>query len=200
MAGSTVTVDWSTTLIVEILATCASLLYILLMVRENIACWVFGISSSLLSIYLFIDVRLYSEAALYAFYAAMGVWGWLQWHRRMEVDRNPVVRWRIHLHLRAIVFGGLVALGLGYVMQNFSDAQRPAFNALTTVFSVLGTYLEINKVLEAWVYWLIINVASIWLYHDRDLDIYAALMVLYSALSVWGYWRWSRTYRMQRAA
>jgi nicotinamide mononucleotide transporter len=192
-------VDWSTMLVVEILATCASLLYIILMVRENIACWAFGISSSLLSIYLFIDVRLYSEAVLYGFYAVMGAWGWMRWHKRMEVDHNPVVSWRVDLHLRAIVFGVLLALGLGYVMYNFSDAERPVFNAFTTVFSVFGTFLEINKVLEAWIYWLVINLASVWLYHDRDLDIYAALIGCYSMLSVWGYWRWRQTYQTQHA-
>lgn len=190
----------STTLIVEILATCASLLYIILMVRENIACWAFGISSSLLSIYLFMDVRLYSEAALYGFYAVMGAWGWMRWHTRMEVDNNPVVHWRVDLHVRAIIVGCLLALGLGFMMQHYSDAERPVFNAFTTVFSVLGTFLEINKVLEAWLYWLIINVASVWLYHDRDLDIYAVLIGFYSVLSVWGYWRWHHTYRMQQAA
>lgn len=193
-------VNLSTTLIVEILATCASLLYIILMVRENIACWIFGISSSLLSIYLFFDVQLYSEAALYAFYAVMGAWGWMRWHHRQELDHNPVVHWHAQLHLRAIATAVVLALGLGYAMEHFSDAQRPVFNAFTTVFSVLGTFLEINKVLEAWLYWLIINLASVWLYHDRDLDIYAALIGLYSVLSVWGYWRWRHTYRMQQAA
>lgn len=189
-----------TVLIVEILATCASLLYVIFMVRENIACWAFGIASSLLSIYLFIEVQLYSESMLYLFYAAMGVWGWMRWHRRSELDSNPVVRWRFDSHLRAIVLAIVIALGLGYVMQNYSDAQRPVFNAFTTAFSVLGTYLEISKVLEAWLYWLIINLASVWLYHDRDLDIYAVLIGFYSVLSVWGYWRWRRTYRMQLAA
>jgi nicotinamide mononucleotide transporter len=185
--------------IVEILATCASLLYITLMVRENIACWVFGIASSLLSIYLFVDVRLYSEAVLYGFYAMMGVWGWLRWHRRLEQDHNPVVSWRVEAHLRALLLGSLLALGLGYSMQHFSDAQRPLFNAFTSIFSVFATFLEINKVLEAWWYWLIINLASVWLYHDRDLDIYAVLIGCYSVLSMWGYWRWRRTYRMQLA-
>jgi len=194
------TSDLPTTLFVEILATCASLLYLYFMARENIACWAFGISSSLLSIYLFIDVRLYSEAMLYLFYAVMGVWGWVRWHRRAGVDHNPVLSWGIDLHLRAIALGCLLALGLGFTMEHFSDAQRPVFNAFTSVFGVFATFLEINKVLEAWLYWLIINLASVWLYHDRDLDIYAALIGLYSLLSVWGYWRWQQTYRMQHAA
>lgn len=183
--------------IVEILATAANLAYIVLLIREKVACWLFGIVGSLLSIYLFIDVRLYSEAFLYLFYAVMGVWGWWRWHRRVLSDSNPVIRWRVETHLRAIVIASLVALGLGYAMQFYSDAERPVFDAFTTIFSFLGTYLEITKVLEAWIYWLLINLASVWLYHDRSLDIYAALIALYSVLSIWGFIRWRASYQSQ---
>lgn len=183
--------------IVEILATAANLLFIVLLIREKVACWPFGIIGSLLSIYLFIDIRLYSEAFLYLFYVVMGVWGWLRWHGRLQSDNNPVTRWRVEYHLRAIVIASMIALGVGYSMQFYSDAERPIFDAFTTVFSFLGTYLEITKVMEAWIYWLIINLASIWLYHDRSLDIYAALMALYSALSIWGFLRWRASYNSQ---
>lgn len=191
--------ELSTALIVEILATGASLLYIILLIREKITCWPFGIAGSLLSIYLFIDARLYSEAFLYFFYAVMGVWGWLQWHRRIEQDSNPVIRWRLEYHLCAIVIAGVIAIGLGYTMHFYSDAKRPLFDACITIFSFLGTYLEINKVLEAWLYWLLINLASMWLYHDRSLDIYAVLIGIYSVLSVWGYLHWRKTLQTQLA-
>jgi nicotinamide mononucleotide transporter len=189
----------SVALIVEILATSANLVYIVFLIREKIACWAFGIVGSLLSVYLFIDAHLYSEALLYLFYAAMGVWGWVHWHRQLEENRNPVIRWRFELHLRAIVVACVLALGLGYAMEHYSDAERPVFDAFTTVFSFLGTYLEITKVLEAWIYWFILNLASIWLYHDRSLDIYAVLIGFYSVLSVWGFISWRRTYRTQLA-
>jgi len=189
--------ELSPTLIVEILATAASLLYIVLLIREKIACWPFGIAGSLLSIYLFIDVRLYSEAFLYFFYAVMGVWGWLHWHRRNAMHQNPVIRWRPESHLRSIVIACALATGLGYTMHFYSDAERPVFDAFITVFSFLGTYLEINKVLEAWIYWLLINLASMWLYHDRSLDIYAVLIGIYSVLSVWGYLDWRKSYYAQ---
>ena len=71
--------ELSTALIVEILATAANLVFIVLLIREKILCWPFGIVGSLLSIYLFVDARLYSEAVLYLFYALMGGWGWLRW-------------------------------------------------------------------------------------------------------------------------
>jgi nicotinamide mononucleotide transporter len=189
----------SPALIVEILATVANLVYIILLIREKIACWAFGIVGSLLSIYLFIDTRLYSEAFLYFFYAVMGIWGWFHWHRRIEQDSNPVIRWRFSYHLRAIVMACLIAVGLGYTVQFYSDAERPVVNAFTTIFSFLGTYLEVIKVLEAWLYWLLINLVSVWLYHDRGLDIYSILIGVYSVLSVWGFLNWRRTFRAQLA-
>ena len=85
-------------------------------------------------------------------------------------------------------------------MQFYSDAERPLFDAFTTIFSFLGTYMEITKVLEAWIYWLIINLASVWLYHDRSLDLYAVLIGCYSLLSVWGFIRWRRTFNAQLAS
>jgi nicotinamide mononucleotide transporter len=109
-----------------------------------------------------------------------------------------VIRWRIAAHWWAALVGGVTALGLGYTVQQYTDAERPLFDALTTVFSLLATYMEINKVLEAWVYWLILNLASIWLYHDRNLDIYAVLIALYSVLSVWGFISWRNSYLSQR--
>lgn len=185
-------------LLVEIVATVANLAYIVLLIRERILCWSFGIAGSLLSVWLFIDARLYSEALLYLFYAAMGVWGWLRWHRREEQDDNPVILWRLQSHVRAIALGCSCALGLGLAAQTFSDAQRPFFDAFTTAFSFIATYMEITRVLEGWVYWFFLNLASIWLYQDRNLDIYAALIGVYSVLSVVGFISWRRSLLLQR--
>jgi nicotinamide mononucleotide transporter len=187
----------SPAVLVEILATGANLVYIVLLIRERIACWAFGIVGSLLSIYLFTEARLYSEAFLYFFYALMGVWGWIHWHRRIEQHSNPVIRWRLKYHLRAIVMACVIAIGLGYTVHFYSDAERPVFDAFITIFSFLGTYLEVTKVLEAWLYWLLINLASVWLYQDRGLDIYAVLIGFYGVLSVWGFLSWRKTFRAQ---
>lgn len=180
-------------LLVEGLASGANLLYVLLLIRERITCWAFGIIGSLLSVFLFLEARLYSESLLYLFYAAMAVWGWLRWHGQQAVADNPVIRWQFAQHLRAIIMAALLALGLGCSLHFYSDAERPLFDAFTTVFSFLGTYLQINKVLESWLYWIVINLASVWLYLDSGLAVYAALMVFYALLSVSGYLQWRRS-------
>ena len=187
----------STALIVEILATAASILYVIFLIREKIICWAFGIAGSLLSVYLFIDARLYSEALLYGFFAATGCWGWIRWHQKLENDANPVTTWPAVFHWWAILLGSMLALCLGYTVQYHTDAARPLVDAFTTIFSILATFMEITKVMEAWIYWLMINLVSIWLYHDRSLDIYAALIGLYSVLSIYGFIRWRKTYQSQ---
>lgn len=190
--------DVSTALIVEILATAANLLYLIFLIKEKIICWAFGIIGCLLSVWLFIEARLYSEAFLYGFFVAMACWGWIRWHKRAELDANPVIRWSAVFHWWAILLGSILALLLGYTIQNYSDGERPLVDAFTTSFSILATFMEITKVMEAWIYWLVINLASVWLYQDRSLDIYAALIGLYSVLSVWGFWSWRKTYLSQQ--
>jgi nicotinamide mononucleotide transporter len=158
--------------LVEILATLAGLAYVVFLIREKVIAWPFGIAGSLLSIYLFIDGKLYSEAFLYGFYVIAGFWGWIRWSRRVAVDHNPVVRYRLGVHLMIVLAASLGALALAAFFSTYTDAQRPYIDAFTTAFSFAATYMEVKKVLETWVYWIVLNVASIWLYMDRSLDIY----------------------------
>ncbi len=183
--------------IIEVAATAASLLYIVLLIRERVACWPFGIAGSLLSIYLFIDIRLYSEAILYSWYVGMGIWGWVRWSARERAGGNPVVGLSLvgnALLILVCVFSGVL---LGAVLGTYTNAERPMIDALTTTFSFAATLLEVRKVLHAWLYWIVINLVTIWLYQDRTLDIYAALIGLYAVLSVVGFLRWRRVYREQ---
>jgi nicotinamide mononucleotide transporter len=183
---------------IEILATLAGLIYIIFLIREKIICWPFGIAGSLLSIYLFIDGKLYSEAFLYSYYVVMGFWGWIRWGQRESAHENPVVRYGLPAHVVIILVSSFAAIALGSFFANYTDAQRPYIDAFTTAFSFAATYMQVKKVLETWLYWIVLNVTSIWLYMDRSLDIYAALIFVYAVLSVWGLIQWVEVYRQQQ--
>lgn len=178
--------------VIEILATACGLLYIILLIQEKIHCWVFGICGSLLSVYLFIVTKLYSEAFLYSYYVVMGIWGWVHWASRERAHDNPIVRYRAQDHLLIMSVAALGALALGTFFASTSDAQRPYIDAFTTSFSFAATYMQVKKVLENWYYWIVLNIVSIWLYMDRSLDIYAMLIFVYAGLSVFGLYQWLR--------
>jgi nicotinamide mononucleotide transporter len=187
----------STALIIEILATVANLAYLIFLIQEKIICWSFGIVGSLLSIYLFVDVKLYSEAVLYSYYVIVGVWGWIYWQRKDAANNNPIVSWGIPAHLIVILITLSIGLCGGYVSSHYTDSERSYIDALTTTFSFVATYLEVKKVRESWFYWIVINAVSIWLYQDRSLDIYAGLIGIYTIMSVWGLVRWWKVYQQQ---
>ena len=47
---------------IEILSVVFNLIYLVLLIKENIWCWPNGIIASILSVYLFVEAKLYSEA------------------------------------------------------------------------------------------------------------------------------------------
>lgn len=179
----------------EYLGTIFGLLYIIFMIREHIACWGLGIIGSFISIYIFIQTKLYSEALLNVYYIIIGVYGWWAWSQMKQKATFDVKRWPYYAHAIILSVGATLSAGLGYIFQTYTDANNPYEDASTTIFSFIASYLEARKVLSGWVYWFIINGFSIYLYHLRGLDVYAAHSVVYTALSLVGFIRWLKQYR-----
>ena len=192
--------DMSETLlsVLEWIAVAFNLLFIVLLVKKNILCWIFGILGSLLSVFLFLspEVKLYSEAILYGVYALLGIYGWYMWRGRKESDFT-IITWDIPFHVLSILIGLFIWIALGYVMTNYTSAQTPWADAFSTSFGFVATYLEAKKVLQGWYYWIVLNLFSIFLYASKNLDILALMMVVYSVLSVIGLIRWRKDYKAQ---
>jgi nicotinamide mononucleotide transporter len=177
-----------------------SVLYLVLAIRESLWCWPAAFVSSLLTIVVMFGARLYSEAALNVFYAGMAVYGWYQWRfggRPRGARELPIAVWPLKAHVLAI--GGTLALssGVGWIMSRNTDAAFPYLDAFVTVASVVTTYMVARKILENWVYWLVIDSLSLYLYWQRELNLYVGLFALYLVLVVIGLVRWHRDWRAQ---
>jgi nicotinamide mononucleotide transporter len=176
-----------------------SVLYLVLAIRESLWCWPAAFLSSALTILVMFGARLYSEAALNVFYAAMAVYAWYQWRyggRGRGADALPIGVWALRTH--ALAIGGTVALSalVGWLMSR-TDAAFPYLDAFVTVGSIVTTYMIAKKILENWLYWLVIDSVSLYLYLDRELYLYVALFALYLVLVVIGLVRWHRDWRAQ---
>ena len=55
-----------------------------------------------------------------------------------------------------------------------------------------------RKVLENWIYWIVIDGASVYLYIDRGLYLTALLFMLYVVLVVIGFYQWNTLYKQER--
>lgn len=179
-------------MLMESVIVVTGLIYVILIARNNLLGWLFGIISSFLSIFLFIFyAKLYSEAILYSFYVFAGFYGWYYWSRQKqtkEIYQLPFIK-----HIIIIVSGLILSCFLYLLMSNiFSDTARPFVDALTTIFSFIATYMATRKWIGNWIYWVAIDVISVWLYFSRGLELYALLMLIYSVIAIFGYFQWKK--------
>jgi nicotinamide mononucleotide transporter len=180
---------------VEGLAVFFALVYIFLAAKESILCWFAAAISVLLYIYICIKADLFAETALQLFYLGMAVYGWYQWNRKKGHDKRPIIVWPVKWHIINIIFGTLATLTVGYLLQRYTTAAMPYLDSFTTVFALTTTFMVTKKVLENWVYWIVIDAASVFLYSYRNLYLTAALFLAYTFIAVFGYFHWLKEYK-----
>lgn len=178
-------------LILEILSVGLSLTFLILLIKENVNCWFFGISGSIVSIFLFYRIGLYAESILYFYYVIIGIYGYQLWGSENK-SQLPVIDVPKNKHLSFLIIGTFCALCLGYILNTFTDASNPYLDAFTTIFSFIASYLEAKKILSGWYYWIIVNGVTLGLYLNKELYLYFALTLLYFTLSFYGLKTWKQ--------
>ncbi|MFP5470354.1 MAG: nicotinamide riboside transporter PnuC [Bacteroidia bacterium] len=179
-------------LLLEITAVLFGVAYVILAAHKNVWCWLFGIIGSAISIYIFIVYsKLYAEALLYFYYVVAGILGWLHWKKGEASKTLDIVSKPIITHILVIVVGIILSYILYKIIAtSFPEAQRPLFDSFTTIFSFIATWLTVKKWIENWLYWIIINLASVALYQSRGLEVYSYLMLFNAIMALYGYIRW----------
>jgi nicotinamide mononucleotide transporter len=143
---------------------------------------------------------LFMETALQVYYLAMAVYGWWQWqHGGRAQTPLSISSWNLRQHLCAAGAVTVTALLSGVLLSTYTTAALPFLDSFTTWGSVLTTWMVTRKILENWLYWLLIDSVSIFLYLDRGLYLTALLFVVYLVIAVFGYRTWSRHYRATSA-
>lgn len=190
----------------EVLGVLLGLAYLALAMNQNILCWYAAFGSTAIFSWLFWDVNLFMESALNVYYLIMAVYGWWVWRGNAQSARDGIVllespkliqTWSIGRH--ALVIGGIILLSLitGYGLEKNTSAALPYLDSFTTWGAVVTTYMVAHKVLENWIYWLVIDTVAIYLYVDRELYLLALQMLVYIVMIVMGWFMWTKEYREQ---
>lgn len=185
----------------ETVAVVLSIAYLLLAMKENSLCWYCAFFSTAIYVWIFGDVSLYMESALNIYYMLMAIYGWYQWQRGGQDHAGlEISRWSLTNHCLAVVAILLATVISGYLLAENTAARLPYLDSFTTWASVITTLMVARKIIENWLYWVVIDFVSIFLYLDRGLYQTAGLFVLYIVLAVAGYILWTRKYREQNTA
>lgn len=183
---------------IEIIGVIASLAGIALAARGHVLTWPLQLLASLLYVELFFASQLYGEATLQGVYAVLAVYGWWHWwrgtaaHAPLPVSR--IGRREIWL-LNALA---LIATTLIAQLQiRFLPTDVPVLDSAIFCFGLLAQWLQAQKRLENWAYWIVLDLLAAGVYVHKALYLTSALYVLLAVLAAWGWRSWLRG---QRAA
>lgn len=175
---------------VEIAATVATVVSVLLTVRRSLWQYPVGIVATTLFFVVFWQARLYASAVLQIVFLAVQVYGWWFWLRGDNGGRPAIRSWpaaRIAaVCVAATVGGALAALGLGLL----TDARLPLPDSMILGLSLGAQFLLDRKVLEHWLVWAAVNATSIFVYASQGLTLTALLYVALLLNVAWGWTAW----------
>ncbi len=172
-------------------------LYIFFAARESIWCWPASLIG--VSIYLVIcyQVQLYAEMGLQFYYLGTTIYGWWHWRNPGKKGELPVSRMKFTEHVYFIAGGLILTVGLGYFLVNETNAQLPYLDSFTTIFSIFTTLLVTRKVLENWLYWIVIDAVGAYIFFQRELYLTSVLFAAYVIIATIGYYKWRKSYNLQ---
>ncbi len=182
-----------------------------LVARNNVWTWPLGVVSTWLFFGLFYQIRLYPDMFLQVFFCITYLQGWWRWTHPKPGEADPDQTLRVsRMPVRQALLwtmGGLVATGLlGTFARNlhhwfpvvFSQPSAfPYLDSFTSVLSVAGTFLMIQKRLECWYVWLLADAVLTGIYVQKGVKFVAVEYAIYCLMAVYGLRNWNRVYRQQ---
>ena len=182
----------------EYIAVLLSLAYVFLAVKESQWCWPAAFLSTFIYTVLYWNGALLMESILNVYYMTMAAFGWYVWRGGSQQNTKAhIVSWALSRHVMIILITLCIALGIGVIMDVYTHADFAYLDSLTTCFAIITTYMVAKKVLENWLYWIVINLASMYLFFMKGYFPTFVLYILYIAIACWGFRRWSFEFKQK---
>jgi len=184
----------------ELAANAFTAAAILLAGRNNVHTWWTGIIGCVLFGLLFAQSRLYADVLLQAFFVATGILGWWRWLHGRNGAPLPITHagWR---SLAWMVPVGIAATAAyGALLHSYTDAYAPFIDSAVLVFSVIAQLLMMQRRIENWPVWLIVNTIAVPLYYSRGLVLTSILYAGFWINAIVSWWWWRRLAEQQELA
>jgi len=182
---------------IEWLGVLSGLVYVILISLKKISAWFFALLSSCLYVYLCYVSNLFLETGLQLFYSVMAIYGWLKWKQDTIESDSRIVQWKFKYHLINILISGSLTIIVGYIFDKYTSQANPYTDAFSTIFSLVATFMVTKKVLENWIYWIIIDAVCIYLFASRGLYLTSLLFLIYTSIAIIGYIQWRKLIKLQ---
>ena len=176
----------------EMVATLFGIIYVVLAAKESRWAWFFTFFSTLVYTVIFWDGALIASSFLNFYYMAMSIYAFMLWGEGEEGEIVRIGAWSLRCHVLFILFGSIITVILGYLTSTYAGARFAYHDAFVMVFSGIATWMMAKKVLENWLYWIVVDSTAAVLYFKSGYLATIVLFVLYVILAFYGYVSWRK--------
>ena len=190
----------------EIIGVLTGLLSLYYSVKEKIWLWPFGIVSSACYIIVYFHSQLYADMSLNLYYVIISIYGWHHWlihkdnvyQESIKITSLFIKDWFRYLII-TILLAVLFAFILLKVPQElgFTPSAVPWWDAFLAAGSVVATWMLAKKILEQWLWWIIIDGIYVGIYVYKELYFTVGLFLVYTIMAIIGYIKWKKDLKMQ---
>ncbi len=175
-------------------------LYLWLEIKQHRAMWIVGLLTSLTYVFVFFFAKIYADMGLNIYYVAISIYGWMKWAKGSSTTQNEatddscIIYRHTTLPLLMRIVAVIVALQLLLytILRYLTDSPIPIGDAFTTAVGIVATWMLARRIIEHWVFWVVVNFVSVYLYYLRGLYPTMLLYTAYGVLAIIGYYTWKK--------
>lgn len=150
-------------------------------------------------IWVYYQSKFYADMSLQVYYLVISIYGWLHWvfgkNKRKKQDgekKLPVARLSGKEWWWSILGSVVAFVIIWYILKNYTDSPVPVGDAFTTALSFVATWMLARKIIENWLFWIVVDLVSTGLYIYKGLYPTAMLFLFLTVMAVIGYNAWKK--------
>ena len=169
-----------------------SIIYVVFSIKQNILCWPALIFGSIFNMLAYYQINLNLQLIMQFFFIGTGVIGWLNWNKIGKENILKVNRIALNNHILWIFIGLLTTVVLTVALKYYNLSEFPFFDSLMFCFNIIPMYMIGKKILESWIYFIVIDIISGAFYLQTGEYFFCLLFFCYIGFAFKGYLSWKQ--------
>ena len=182
--------------IYEFFGVLFSFIYVVLSIRQNILCWPILIIASILNMIAYTKIGVPLQAIMQFFFIGTAIYGWKNWGSSVEKNLK-IHRLNLTYNLTYVSLGLIISIILTLILHNSHVSSilystYPFWDSLMFMFNIIPMYMMGKKILESWIYFIIIDILSGFFWLSTNEYFYCILFFGYIPFAFVGYYNWRK--------
>tara|TARA_B110000495_G_C22938976_1_gene549314 strand:+ start:640 stop:1233 length:594 start_codon:yes stop_codon:yes gene_type:complete len=175
-----------------------SFIYVFFSIKQNILCWPVLIIASVLNMIAYNNIGLPLQVGMQFFFIGTAIYGWHNWNSDNKLTLK-VTTFGVVNNIKFISIGLILTLIFTFILNNLTIdsliySEYPFWDALMFMFNIIPMYMMGKKILESWVYFIVIDIISGCFWFTTNEYFYCILFFGYIPFAITGFIEWKKTY------